>query len=183
MILFFELGSLNHKPKLLGITACSAGAGTSTIAAGLAASLSETGDGKVLLVDMGTDHAAAHPFFDVINKSHERVKADDLCLDRVAIWELDEDLVCLIDLAAARLSIRYHVGVRDDFTLVRDDEAGALAGLRPATAATTEDVCRTAAVKDRGNGDDAWSGAVVHGLGVERGAARDWLSAVFIGFG
>ena len=64
MVLFFELNSLTHKPKLLGVTGCSGGAGTSTIAAGLAASLSETGDGKVLLVDMNVEQAEIHPFFD-----------------------------------------------------------------------------------------------------------------------
>jgi Mrp family chromosome partitioning ATPase len=34
-----------------------------TIATGLAASLSETGDGNVLLIDMTTGEHAAHPFF------------------------------------------------------------------------------------------------------------------------
>jgi Mrp family chromosome partitioning ATPase len=42
---------MTHKPKLVGLTGCSAGAGASTIAAGLAAALSEMCDGKVLLVD------------------------------------------------------------------------------------------------------------------------------------
>jgi len=63
MILFFQLRKLTHKPKLVAVTSCSAGAGGSTVAAGLAASLSETGDGKVLLVDMNVGKGAVHPFY------------------------------------------------------------------------------------------------------------------------
>jgi Mrp family chromosome partitioning ATPase len=61
--LYFELHHLTHKPKLVGVASFSQGAGTSTLAAGLAAALSETDDGKVLLVDvsLGPDHV--HPFF------------------------------------------------------------------------------------------------------------------------
>jgi Mrp family chromosome partitioning ATPase len=39
------------------------GAGVSTIATGLAASLSETGEGNVLLVDMNLEHGATHQFY------------------------------------------------------------------------------------------------------------------------
>jgi len=61
--LYFELHDLTHKPKLVGVTSFSTAAGTSTLAAGLAAALSETDQGKVLLVDvnLGPDHV--HPFF------------------------------------------------------------------------------------------------------------------------
>ena len=61
--LYFDLHQLTHKPKLVGVTSFSQGAGTSTLAAGLAAALSETDEGKVLLVDvnLGPDHV--HPFF------------------------------------------------------------------------------------------------------------------------
>jgi polysaccharide biosynthesis transport protein len=52
-----------HKPKLVGISTCSDNAGATTVAAGLAAALSETGDGKVLLVDMHQPYGVAHPFF------------------------------------------------------------------------------------------------------------------------
>ena len=52
-----------RRPKLVGVTACSKGAGCSTTAAGLAAALSETGDGNVLLVDLNMEHGAAHEFF------------------------------------------------------------------------------------------------------------------------
>src|SRR5262249_42831436 len=47
LIVNFELRNLMHKPKLVAVTSCNKGAGVSTIAAGLAASLSETGDGNV----------------------------------------------------------------------------------------------------------------------------------------
>lgn len=59
-ILHFK--NLNHKPKIIGISTCSEGAGSTTIAAGLAAALSEHGEGKVLLVDMHQAQASAHPF-------------------------------------------------------------------------------------------------------------------------
>jgi succinoglycan biosynthesis transport protein ExoP len=61
--LYFELHQLTHKPKLIGVAGFSAGAGTSTLAAGLAAALSETDDGKVLLVDANLGPSEVHPFF------------------------------------------------------------------------------------------------------------------------
>jgi len=61
--LYFELNHLTHKPKLVGVTSMSDDAGTSTLAAGLAASLSETNDGKVLLVDVNLGPEEVHPFF------------------------------------------------------------------------------------------------------------------------
>ena len=61
--LYFELNHLTHKPKLVGVTGFSEAAGTSTLAAGLAASLSETNDGKVLLVDINLGPEDVHPFF------------------------------------------------------------------------------------------------------------------------
>jgi polysaccharide biosynthesis transport protein len=61
--LYFELHGVTHKPKLVGITGFSKGAGTSTLAAGVAAALSETGDGKVLLVDVNAANGEVHPFF------------------------------------------------------------------------------------------------------------------------
>lgn len=63
LIMDFQLNGLVHKPKLVAVTGVSGGEGTSTIAAGLAAALSETGDGKVLLVDMNASNGGAHPFF------------------------------------------------------------------------------------------------------------------------
>jgi uncharacterized protein involved in exopolysaccharide biosynthesis/Mrp family chromosome partitioning ATPase len=61
--LYFELNHLTHKPKLVGVTGFSEKAGTSTLAAGLAASLSEMNDGKVLLVDVNLGPQEVHPFF------------------------------------------------------------------------------------------------------------------------
>jgi uncharacterized protein involved in exopolysaccharide biosynthesis/Mrp family chromosome partitioning ATPase len=61
--LYFELNHLTHKPKLVGVAGFSKEAGTSTLAAGLAASLSETNDGKVLLVDVNLGPEDVHPFF------------------------------------------------------------------------------------------------------------------------
>ena len=62
LVLHLELNGMNHKPKLVALSDCSAGAGASTLAGGLAAALSETGDGKVLLVDMNVGHPEVHPF-------------------------------------------------------------------------------------------------------------------------
>jgi Mrp family chromosome partitioning ATPase len=61
--LYFELNHLTHKPKLVGVTGFTDQAGASTLAAGLAASLSETNDGKVLLVDVNLGPDEVHPFF------------------------------------------------------------------------------------------------------------------------
>ena len=63
LVTFFEVRNLTHKPKMIAVTGCAKGVGVTTIAAGLAASLSETGDGNVLLVDMTAGQGAAHPFF------------------------------------------------------------------------------------------------------------------------
>lgn len=62
LITYFEMKNLTHKPKLVAVTSCGEGSGVSTISAGLAASLSETGEGNVLLVDMNLHNGAAHQF-------------------------------------------------------------------------------------------------------------------------
>jgi Mrp family chromosome partitioning ATPase len=62
LIMFFEMKNMTHKPKLVAVTSCGRGAGVTTVASGLAASLSETGDGNVLLVDMNIEGGAAHFF-------------------------------------------------------------------------------------------------------------------------
>jgi polysaccharide biosynthesis transport protein len=62
LVNYFESINLTRKPKLVAITSPGKGAGVSTIAAGLAASLSETGDGRVLLVDMNLENGAAQQF-------------------------------------------------------------------------------------------------------------------------
>jgi len=62
LVTYFEVRNLTHKPKLIALAGCAKGSGVSTIAAGLAASLSETGDGNVLLVDMNQGNGAAQDF-------------------------------------------------------------------------------------------------------------------------
>jgi succinoglycan biosynthesis transport protein ExoP len=63
LIVHFEVTKLVHKPKLVAVTSCGQGAGVTRVAAGLAASLSETGDGKVLFVDMNTEQPGASQLF------------------------------------------------------------------------------------------------------------------------
>lgn len=64
LIMYFEFKKIVHKPKLVGVTSLSKGEGVSTMAGGLAASLSETGDGKVLLVDMNADNPEMRSFLE-----------------------------------------------------------------------------------------------------------------------
>ena len=63
LIVHFEVKNVTHKPKLVAVTSCDKGAGVSSVATGLAASLSETGDGNVLLVDMNVKGGAAQQFY------------------------------------------------------------------------------------------------------------------------
>ncbi|HEY5041199.1 MAG TPA: Wzz/FepE/Etk N-terminal domain-containing protein [Verrucomicrobiae bacterium] len=63
LVVYFESINLTRKPKLVAVTSTHKGAGVSTIASGLASSLSETGDGRVLLVDMNLENGAAQQFF------------------------------------------------------------------------------------------------------------------------
>jgi len=63
LIAHFEMLNLTHKPKLVALTGCHLGAGVSTMASGLACSLSETGDGNVLLVNMNSEEGDAHRFY------------------------------------------------------------------------------------------------------------------------
>lgn len=73
LITYFEVKQMTHKPKLVAITSCGQGAGVSTVAVGLAASLSETGEGNVLLVDMNQQNGAT-AFF---HKGELRCGLDD----------------------------------------------------------------------------------------------------------
>ena len=84
LITHFEIKEISHKPKLVAVTSCTPGSGVSTVASGLAASLSETGEGNVLLVDMNTEKGAAHFFHkgkldcdldDVLEKNSNRENA------------------------------------------------------------------------------------------------------------
>lgn len=63
LIGYFESVNLTHKPKLVAVTGLANHSGVTTTAAGLAASLSETGDGNVLLVDMTVGQGSAQQFY------------------------------------------------------------------------------------------------------------------------
>ncbi|HWH68908.1 MAG TPA: cellulose synthase operon protein YhjQ/BcsQ, partial [Candidatus Sulfotelmatobacter sp.] len=64
VLTYFEARNLNlKKPKLVAVTGCGKGAGATTLAGGLAAALSKTGDGNVLLVDMNVDQGTAQSFY------------------------------------------------------------------------------------------------------------------------
>jgi Mrp family chromosome partitioning ATPase len=60
---YFESVNLTHKPKLVAVTGLRKNAGVTSIAAGLAQTCSETGEGNVLLVDMTPGQAAAQQFY------------------------------------------------------------------------------------------------------------------------
>lgn len=59
----FQVNNMTHKPKLMAVTGLSAGAGASTIAAGLAKAFSEVNGAKVLLVDLTSDFPDDNPMF------------------------------------------------------------------------------------------------------------------------
>ena len=64
LMTYFENHDLTQKrPKLVGLTGCGQGAGVTTLASGLAASLSRLGSGNVLLVDMNAEESVARSFY------------------------------------------------------------------------------------------------------------------------
>lgn len=63
IIFNFVVNDVIHKPKLIAVTGLSAGAGASTIAAGLAKSFSEVNGAKVLLVDLSSYQPEESPIF------------------------------------------------------------------------------------------------------------------------
>jgi uncharacterized protein involved in exopolysaccharide biosynthesis/Mrp family chromosome partitioning ATPase len=63
LMLDFHARNLTHKPKLVGVTGCGKSSGVTTVAAGLAQSLSETGDGSVLLVELNLEQGLALSHF------------------------------------------------------------------------------------------------------------------------
>lgn len=63
LISYFESVNMTHKPKLVAVTGLGRGSGVTTTAAGLARSLSETGEGNVLLVDMTAGQGSAQQFY------------------------------------------------------------------------------------------------------------------------
>lgn len=60
---YFESKNLQHKPKLIGLTGLGEDPGVSTVASGIASSLSKTEGGNVLLVDMTLGKESAHQFY------------------------------------------------------------------------------------------------------------------------
>lgn len=62
LIGYFESRNLTHKPKLVAVSGLHENAGVTTTAAGLSRSLSETGEGNVLLVDMTAGQGSAQHF-------------------------------------------------------------------------------------------------------------------------
>lgn len=63
LLMHFQITGAVHKPKLVGVTSCGHGAGVTTTALGLAAALSETGDGSVLYVNVDPRQGpSAHQF-------------------------------------------------------------------------------------------------------------------------
>lgn len=62
LINYFDTLDVRHKPKLVAVTGLGKDSGITTIAAGLARSFSETGEGNVLLVDMTKGQGSAQHF-------------------------------------------------------------------------------------------------------------------------
>jgi Mrp family chromosome partitioning ATPase len=106
LINWFEVHDLTHSPKLVAVTSCAEGSGVSTIASGLAASLSETGDGNVLLVDMNQRNGSSKQF----HKGELAMGIDD----------------------ALEENTRSHAMVQDKLYVVSENkESGQLAGALP----------------------------------------------------
>ncbi|HNQ73183.1 MAG TPA: Wzz/FepE/Etk N-terminal domain-containing protein [Verrucomicrobiota bacterium] len=63
VITHFEARKFETYPKLVGVTACTVSAGVSTLASGLAASLSRTGRGSALLVDWNSGQGTTYSFY------------------------------------------------------------------------------------------------------------------------
>jgi polysaccharide biosynthesis transport protein len=70
VIFNFQVNNITHKPKLVALTGLSQGAGTSTLAAGLAKAFAENRGQKVLLVDLN-----AEPSVTQINPAESLYKA------------------------------------------------------------------------------------------------------------
>ena len=70
VIFNFQVNNITHKPKLVALTGLSQGAGTSTLAAGLAKAFAENRGQKVLLVDLN-----AEPSVSQINPAESLYKA------------------------------------------------------------------------------------------------------------
>ncbi len=63
IVTYFEINGLYHKPKLIAVTSCHENSGVTSITSSLAAALSLTGDGNVMLVDLCTDGGSVTSFY------------------------------------------------------------------------------------------------------------------------
>jgi Mrp family chromosome partitioning ATPase len=94
--------TLARKPKLVGVCGCTDGNGATTAAAGLATALSEAGDLKVLLVDMGLNNGSFVPA--------QKAKTACTLLDALEGQKRQQGLVAPnLYLASARDSTEGHV--------------------------------------------------------------------------
>ncbi len=100
LISYFESRNLTHKPKLVAVTGLGRGSGVTTTAAGLASSLSETGEGNVLLVDMTIGQGAAQQFY----RGKEIVGLEDILQVRDSAQVQDKLFVVAEEPSGDRLS-------------------------------------------------------------------------------
>lgn len=102
VITYFEVRNPIQETKLVAVTASSKGAGASTLANGLAASLSRTGNGSVLLVDMNTGEGVTHSFYkgklgygpaEPIQKepNQDEPSGDSFALSKITIEKASQD--------------------------------------------------------------------------------------------
>lgn len=96
ILLDFQRDGDARKPKLIGVTSCTRGSGVTSMARGLAKSLSRNGDGKVLYVDVSPRNGANASPIHVI-EPHNGV-----CRPKVAAFPNSEDHVAK-NLYAVRL--------------------------------------------------------------------------------
>jgi uncharacterized protein involved in exopolysaccharide biosynthesis/Mrp family chromosome partitioning ATPase len=99
LIAYFESIDLTHKPKLVAVTGIGNDAGVTTTAVGLARSLSETGEGNVLLVDMTVGQGLTQQFL----KGKPVCGLDEL-LDARDNAHVDEKLYVVTENNSDRLS-------------------------------------------------------------------------------
>jgi Mrp family chromosome partitioning ATPase len=99
---------MTHKPKLVAVTSCAEGAGVSTLSAGLAATLSETGDGKVLLVDMNYQNGATCQFL----QGHPACGLDDALISDKRTNALVQDNLYVVSEHARDYKLLTHLPKR-----------------------------------------------------------------------
>jgi Mrp family chromosome partitioning ATPase len=92
LIQYLDNNNLVHKPKMIAVTGISQRAGVTTTATGLAQSLSETGDGNVLLVDMTAEQGSAQHYFKgkAVSSLEETLKTKDSALVQDKLYVVTE---------------------------------------------------------------------------------------------